>query len=163
MRRKMMFEYAKEHPKEPFDSLHLFEFYVNPPLDVDDDFMVKFFNAICETARHMKMPRLTYLAISLQEQTLAEKVELVELNRFIYSMYLEKGRRPFGVMRGIGELNAILYGKDLEPLIPFYEMKGFGVEPNDQNIEEEALNRMRSTASSLHSQSSKLSSVSRKN
>ena len=118
-----MDEFIADNPGHPTNALHLFDFYIAPPYNENAEFIDKFFFAICETARHMKMSRVTVIAPSLAEQELLESLDFTKLAFEYYSTFRTRcGEVPYSPLRKIGENLIAYYEKPVEPLIPFEEM-----------------------------------------
>ncbi|XP_036338668.1 uncharacterized protein LOC118748402 [Rhagoletis pomonella] len=120
LRRMQVLNFEKEHPEHEYDSLHLFEYYLRPELKANVDFMTKFFNVICEVARHMLMPRVSLVGTMLEEQQQAETAGFQPLSQLIYSLVEVQGLRAFQTLRDINEMYMVLYERSVEPLMPFY-------------------------------------------
>uniref|UniRef100_A0A1A9VCT0 Uncharacterized protein n=1 Tax=Glossina austeni TaxID=7395 RepID=A0A1A9VCT0_GLOAU len=101
------------------DSLHLFSYRVDENLFLDKCFMKRFYNTICEVARHMKMPRVTYVALLRADRDLVTENDFIQVVTTIYSMFMLRNRRPFDRMRDTNEMFAGLYIKNVPPLIHF--------------------------------------------
>ncbi|KAI9590696.1 hypothetical protein GQX74_008863 [Glossina fuscipes] len=101
------------------DSLHFFSYRVDENLLPDKCFMRRFHNAICEVARHMKMPRITYVALLQADRDFVTENDFIQIVTTIYSMFMLRNRRPFDRMRDTNEMFAALYIKDVPPLIHF--------------------------------------------
>ena len=119
------FESMKE--KDPYndsaiDSLHIFDYHLCQELLDDEEFLQHFFNSICEVARHMHMPRVTYMCLHSRDRAILDDCGFDEVTRVIYSLFVHKGRRPFDRLRDINEMYACLYEKQVEPILPFQGM-----------------------------------------
>uniref|UniRef100_A0A1I8Q3C0 Uncharacterized protein n=1 Tax=Stomoxys calcitrans TaxID=35570 RepID=A0A1I8Q3C0_STOCA len=114
-------DYAAEQQTK-WDGLHIFYYHVEPFLGANQCFMAKFFNAIANVAKHMHMPRITYMALSLKDAALLEEMSYKEVKRILYSMYVYKGRRPFDHLRDLNEMHGSLYEFKVEPLKHFEEL-----------------------------------------
>uniref|UniRef100_A0A1A9ZER6 Uncharacterized protein n=1 Tax=Glossina pallidipes TaxID=7398 RepID=A0A1A9ZER6_GLOPL len=101
------------------DSLHFFSYRVDENLLVDKCFMKRFYNTVCEVARHMKMPRVTYVALLQADRDLVTENDFIQIVTTIYSMFMLRNRRPFDRMRDTNEMFAGLYIKNVPPLIHF--------------------------------------------
>lgn len=115
---------VKEHnlnnPDDPLtDSLHIFYYKLEPELQNNFCFMKKFFHAISEVGRHMKLPCVSMLSFINAERNFLEKLHFQESAHIIYSMYIHNGRRPFDKLRDMDEMYASLYLNKLEPLIHY--------------------------------------------
>uniref|UniRef100_A0A0A1WMG5 Acetate kinase n=1 Tax=Zeugodacus cucurbitae TaxID=28588 RepID=A0A0A1WMG5_ZEUCU len=120
--RMLVLKYDEEHPEHEPNSLHLFEYYLHPTLNDDPVFMHKFFYSILEVARHMLMPRVSFVAALLDQQQQAEAFGFHPLSHLIYSLVEDDGVRTFQSLRDIGEMYMVLYEYPVEPIIPFYNM-----------------------------------------
>ncbi|XP_075156061.1 uncharacterized protein LOC142229392 [Haematobia irritans] len=114
-------DYAREK-HEKSDGLHLFYYYVEPWLESQECFMIRFFNAISLVASYMHMPRITYMALSHKEAIVLEEDGYNEIVRILYSMYVYKGRRPFDHLRDLNEMHGSLYEIKVEPIMHFEEI-----------------------------------------
>ena len=113
--------------KDPYndsaiDSLHIFSYHLCQELLDDEEFLQHFFNSICEVARHMHMPRVTYMCLHARDRAILEDCGFAEVTRIIYSLFVHKGRRPFDRLRDVNEMYGCLYEKQVEPILPFQEM-----------------------------------------
>nr|XP_014087094.2 uncharacterized protein LOC106615416 [Bactrocera oleae] len=120
--RMLVLKYEEEHPEHEPNSLHLFEYYLHPELKQDPLFMQKFFYSILEVARHMLMPRVSFVAASLEQQQEAEAFGFQGLSHLIYSLVEDSGVRTFQSLRDIEEMYMVLYEFPVGPILPFYNM-----------------------------------------
>ncbi|XP_073832373.1 uncharacterized protein [Musca autumnalis] len=113
---------ASEEIPEPWDSLHLFYYHIDPIWSEDLCLISKFFLAISMVGQNMRMPRVTYMALCREEGLMFEEQGFKELWRILYSMYVYRDRRPFDHLRDLNEMYGCLYEKKLEALRPFQEL-----------------------------------------
>ncbi|KAM7348155.1 uncharacterized protein ACRADG_007572 [Cochliomyia hominivorax] len=112
-----------KHPENPGgNSLHLFSFHLNEELMEDKEFLMEFFKAISQVARHMHLKRVTYLCLTRQARECMELAGFKEMIRIIYSIYVFKGKRPFQRLRDINEMYGGFYEKQVEGLKSYQEM-----------------------------------------
>uniref|UniRef100_W8BNF8 Uncharacterized protein n=1 Tax=Ceratitis capitata TaxID=7213 RepID=W8BNF8_CERCA len=134
--RMLVLKYGEEHTEHELNGLHLFEFYLHPELKADPVFVAKFFNSIFEVARHMSMPRVSFVGITLQEQQLVEAHNFQSLSHLIYSLVEDEGVRAFQSLRDIDEMYMVSFEYLVKPLTPFYRMP-----PSQPTDEEDRLKR----------------------
>lgn len=114
---KALEEHNLRNPDERLeDCLHIFYIKVDEDLREDPCFMKRFYGAMSELGRHMKLPYVSLLAFTNLERDLLAVTDFQESTRIIYSMYIHNRRRPFDKLRDMDEMYAALYVKKLEPL-----------------------------------------------
>ncbi|XP_037933107.1 uncharacterized protein LOC119668777 isoform X1 [Teleopsis dalmanni] len=128
----MVYEHAENFNGSTHDSLNVFHYCLNDQLREDKLFMCKWFSSIIKVARHMKMPKITYIALSVADQREAKAAGFKEASRCVYSLFKYKGMRPFARLREIDENFAVLYMCYVESLVPYYKMTVF--EPQELEL-----------------------------
>lgn len=104
------------------DSLHIFSYHLCKELQDNEEFLRHFFDSICEVARHMHMPKVTFMCLHSKDCKILENYGFQEVNRIIYSLFVYKGRRPFDRLRDVNEMYGCLYEKCVPAIQPFQDM-----------------------------------------
>lgn len=146
LKKDLMVQTKKQNEWEKLDSLMVLEIGFQQYMYDDDLFQLCIFDVFAAVAQHMEMPRVCFIALTKQEQTIAEQAMYDEYSRSIYSIYKVNNKRPFDVLRDLNEMHAVNFLLPLEPILFYKFMPGFekfheALEAHERKEREEEMGR----------------------
>lgn len=125
LKKDLMVQTKKQENWETLDSLMVLEVGFQKYMYDDIPFQICMFDVFAAVAEHMKMPRVCFIALTKNEQLIAEMAEYEEYSRSIYSIYKVGNKRPFDVLRDLNEMHAVNFLWMLSPILFYKFMPGF--------------------------------------